>query len=767
MKTAIVTPAIHDPERLFGAERHFLGMVQAFKRQVDTDWIQVPISEARWETILQGYLDCYDLDLSAYDLVVSTKSPTCMVQHPNHICWLLHQIRVFYDRFDDEYGKLPGSALAERQHQRQTIQRLDGQGFNRVRKIFTNGQETARRLKLYNGFDAEVLYPPVFTQGQYCAGQEHFLLPGRLHRWKRVDLAIRAMQHLSSDVPLLIAGSGEDEAEFRRLAGDDPRIRFLGFVSDAEMLKLYADALAVLFVPKDEDFGYIAVEAMLSHKPVIVCTDSGEPARLVQNGRSGFVVDPDPVEIAGAMGILAANRELAREMGEHAFQSAPSQSWDSAVQRLIEAASPPRTHWASAASPSPERNFTSLLVADNQVLDPPVGGGRVRIYELYRHLAMLDFDITYVGAYDWPGPAYREQILAPHFRECVTPLTQPHFARDRRYQRATGGKTTIDVTIPKLLKYSPRFQRMAQEHGSDAEALVISHPWVYPYVPRRPDQKLIYDAHNCEYVVKKQILSDTAAGRKLVEEVRTLEGNLCREADLIFACSNDDAEQFVALYGIARDKIVLVPNGVDVENIQPASPEQRAWARQELGLPPDRPVLIFIGSGYGPNTEAAAFLVQELAPKLPNCAIVIAGGVKDSYQASHGPRTPENVTWLGTVAAEQRLSFYHAADIALNPMFSGSGTNLKMLDYFAAGLPVVSTAAGARGLELASRDCIVCPAEPFVARIEELLNHPAACDQLGANARKLAVERYSWSLIAADAAQAVRTLLKGAPIHAS
>ncbi len=406
-------------------------------------------------------------------------------------------------------------------------------------------------------------------------------------------------------------------------------------------------------------------------------------------------------------------------------------------------------------------------MADNQVLDPPIGGGRVRIYELYRHLAMLDFDITYVGAYDWPGPAYRDQMLAPHFRECVTPLTQPHFARDRRYQRATGGKTTIDVTIPKLLKYSPRFQRMAQEHGSDAEAVVISHPWVYPYVPRRPDQKLIYDAHNCEYVVKRQILNDTAAGRKLVEDVRALEGNLCRDADLIFVCSNDDAEQFVALYGTARDKIVLVPNGVDVENIQPACRQEQAWARQELGLSPDQPTLIFIGSGYGPNTEAAAFLVKEIAPKLPNCAIAIAGSVKDSYQASHGPRSPENVTWLGTVAAEQRLSFYQAADIALNPMFSGSGTNLKMLDYFAAGLPVVSTPAGARGLELASEDCIVCPAEQFVARIEELLSDRAACSRLGANARKLAVERYAWSLIAADAARAVRNVLQGAPTYAS
>jgi glycosyltransferase involved in cell wall biosynthesis len=767
MKVAIITPAIHDAERLFGAERHFLGMVQAFQRHVDTEWIQLPISEASFETILRGYLDSYDLDLSAYDLVVSTKAPTYAARHPNHVCWLLHQIRVFYDRFDDEYGKLPAQALVQLQSQRQTIQRLDNLALRRVRKIFTNGQETARRLKLYNGFDAEVLYPPVFSQGYYCAEQQHFLLPGRLHRWKRVDLAIRAMQHLPNDIPLLIAGAGEDEPEFRKLAGSDPRVQFLGFVTDEQMRRLYANALAVLFVPKDEDFGYITVEAMLSHKPVIVCKDSGEPALLVNHGRTGFVVNPDPAEIAGAMGLLVTNRELAREMGERAFQSAPSQSWDHVVQRLIAAGS----HEEIAATPSDtqyaEQTSVSLLVADNQVLDPPVGGGRVRIYELYRHLAQLDFDITYIGAYDWPGPAYRDQMLASHFREIVTPLTQPHFAHDRRYQRATGGKTTIDVTIPKLLKYSPRFRRLAKEHGRRAAVVVISHPWVHPYVPRRPGQKLIYDAHNCEYVVKRQILSDTAAGRKLVEEVRELEQNLCRSADLIFACSDDDARQFVNLYGIEREKIILVPNGVDVEEIQPAGSAERDWAKQELGLPPDQPALIFIGSGYAPNTEAAAFLVKEVAPRLTNCRIVIAGSVRDSYQASHPSPAPENVIWLGIVEADRRLSLYHAADIALNPMFSGSGTNLKMLDYFAAGLPVVSTPAGARGLELSSDDCIVCPTEQFVARIEELLNDPARRSRLGANARQLAVNRYAWSIIAADAAQAVRNLLQGAPAHAS
>jgi hypothetical protein len=193
MKIAVVTPAIQDPERLFGAERHFIGMVDAFQKRVETDWIQVPVNEATWEGVLQSYVDCFDRDLSAYDIVVSTKSPTFMAQHPHHVCWLLHQIRVFYDRFDDEYGNLPERELAEKRRQRDTIRELDTIAFRNIKKIFTNGHETARRLESCNGFNAEVLYPPVLTRGHYCAGQDYFLLPGRLHRWKRVDLAIAAM----------------------------------------------------------------------------------------------------------------------------------------------------------------------------------------------------------------------------------------------------------------------------------------------------------------------------------------------------------------------------------------------------------------------------------------------------------------------------------------------------------------------------------------------------------------------------------------------
>src|SRR2546422_160427 len=83
------------------------------------------------------------------------------------------------------------------------------------------------------------------------------------------------------------------------------------------------------------------------------------------------------------------------------------------------------------------------------------------------------------------------------FREIVTPLTQVHFRLDGWIRWCAGGQTVIDATIPYLLRCSPRFARLAEAEARDSSVIIISHPWVYPYVPRRPDQLLIYDAHNC------------------------------------------------------------------------------------------------------------------------------------------------------------------------------------------------------------------------------------------------------------------------------
>src|SRR5437879_497393 len=201
MRIALISSTSPAQGRLFGAERLIRGLHDALSRTCEVDVIQSPLSEATWDSVLESYLDCYDLDLSKYDAVISTKNPTFMARHPNHICWLIHQIRVFYDRFDNEYGHCDPVTLAEHSEKRELIQQLDNLGFTGVHHIFTIGHEVSRRLRDYNNFDSEVLHPPVEDRGYFCGNQDYFFLPGRLHRWKRVDLAIRAFKLIQRPIP--------------------------------------------------------------------------------------------------------------------------------------------------------------------------------------------------------------------------------------------------------------------------------------------------------------------------------------------------------------------------------------------------------------------------------------------------------------------------------------------------------------------------------------------------------------------------------------
>lgn len=773
MKTAIITPAIADPGRLYGAERHFAGMAQAFRQHVDTDWIQVPITECTWDAVLQGYLDCYELDLAGYDLVVSTKTPTYMAQHPRHVCWLLHQVRVFYDRFDDEYAHLPGHILADKQVQRETIHHLDNLGLARLRKIFTNGGETARRLRLYNGFSAEVLYPPVFATGHYCGSQDYFLLPGRLHRWKRVDLAIRAMKYLPDDVPLLIAGSGEDEQAFRELAANDPRVQFLGFVADHEMLKLYSNALGVLFVPKDEDFGYVTVEAMLSHKPVIVCRDSGEPALLVQDGHSGFVVDPEPQEVARCMSLLAGNRDLARRMGESAYESTPSQSWQHAVERLIEGAYQEPVAPEEISTPEPPAETVGLpplrqtaqepvrlLVTDNQVLDPAVGGARVRVKELCEKLA-AHFPTEYIGAYDWPGPPSTDNYPVPNWHCRVFALSPSQYKAARWLQGYVPGGSVIDVSFSWMARLSQNFVQALRKTVAESEIVVFTHPWVYPLAKDLLHDKLvIYDAHNFEYALRSTLLSSTFIGRRLAASVKQIEGDLVRRSNDVWVCSWEDADGIASTYGVSRERFHLLPNCADTEALRPPSSIEKAAAKAAHGWT-GRDVAVFVGSGYRPNTEAAAFIMEQLAPAFPQVVFAIAGSVKDDYLRSKSTESlPDNVSLMGVIEERELYSVLWAADIALNPVDIGSGTNLKLVQYMAAGLAIISTETGIRGIERGPEVCAVADRARFAEILEQLRKDPGARVRMGRAARREAERSLDWATELDRAAARINSLLR-------
>ena len=759
MKVAVVTAAMRSGER-GGAEAFYAGLLGGLRSiGVDAEEVAVPIDESTFETVLDSYIRCYDLDLRQYDLVISTKAPTYMLRHPRHVSYLVHTLRVFYDRFAGEFGD--GTEALRRQ--RALIHHMDKSALHprRVRRHFTIGHTNYRRLidadAYWRDIPYEVLHLPATVTGfKPPRPGQYFFLPGRLHRWKRADLVIRAMQRLGRDIPLKIAGTGEDEAQLRALAGDDRRIQFLGRVSDEELVDLLAGAIAVPFVPVQEDYGLVMIEAFNARKPVVTCLDSGEPVHLVEHGVSGLVVEPTADALAAALGFLSDRPERAAEMGNAGFRSVSHLHWESIASTLVQSVNGAKATAPAAASTAPASTAPrpgvaragpprlNVAVLDMQPIHPACGGGRLRLLGLY-HALGAHLPTTYVGTYDWPGPGYRDHQLTGTLREIDVPLSDQHFRAADEWKQLAGGKTLIDASFPLLAHHSPDFVKAATAAIADADVVVFSHPWVYPLVSgalRWQEQLIIYDAQNVESVLRYRLLGDSEVGLRIVRHATAVERELCRRANLVLACSHEDRELFHRLYEMPLAKCRVTPNGTFVG--EAPCQDARRESKRRLGLA-DTPLAVFIGSLFPPNEEAARFICSELAPALPEVTFAICGGVGDAIDGEALVRRGiGNVRITGTLDDDARREYLGAADLAVNPMFSGSGTNIKMFDFMAAGLPVISTPTGARGINLSGSAVHIAAPGEFAGAVRTVLADQEYAQRLGTAARRLACESYSW-----------------------
>lgn len=385
-----------------------------------------------------------------------------------------------------------------------------------------------------------------------------------------------------------------------------------------------------------------------------------------------------------------------------------------------------------------------VLVLDMQPITPAVGGGRLRLLGLYHNLGN-DLQTTYVGTYDWPGEPHRDVQLSPSLREVLVPLSPAHFSAHEDLRRRVG-KVVIDTAFHKLVHLSPEFlQRVFMELPA-ADIVICSHPWVYPAVAGRIDRRrqlLVYDAHNVEGFLRMQLLDDGALGTEIAQDVVRVEAELCRDADLILCCSREDLSIFHSVYGIGIGKMRIAPNGVFTSKIMPASTDKKSAIRRCLGVVHPT-AAVFIGSAYDPNVEAANFLIRQVAPQVPSTLFVIAGGV--GAVLGH-MTTPSNIVVTGRLTDDEKLDWLQACDLAVNPMFSGSGTNIKMFDFLAAGLPVVSTDVGARGIPTEEACIQIAGRDDFAAAVREIVGLPSTRKWMSGLSRDLAERSFSWERI--------------------
>lgn len=797
MNVAILAPS-HTPFVMGGAEHLWLGL-QRFVIEETThacELIKVPTREGSLPEILQSYRRMAGIDLAHFDRIITTKYPAWMTRHDNHAVYLQHTLRGLYDTYhfcgqpeqvlwpaelrsvrdaieglgsaepgsngalerlldtleqalgsghiDPAFARFPGP------FSRLVVQALDHFGLQPARIAqYTAISNTVRRRAGYfpPGADVAVLHHPPRLEAFRCAGDDHLFTISRLDGAKRIGLIVEAMRYVKADIPLLIGGVGPDEPRLRELAAGDSRIRFLGAMNDADVLDAYAHALAVPFVPYDEDLGLVMIEAMRSGKPVITVTDAGGVTEFVEHGHTGLCVAPEPIEIAHAIDQLCQDRAGARQMGVQARRRVAGVTWHAVAERLLGVPlqrRAPQVHRRTA----PAASRPSIAVALSFAVDPPRGGGQSRIFHLYSALAE-HIDVTLV-CLTGPEESHRRREIAPGLVEVRVPKTAAHQHAETEASRHVDWVPITDIVAARQVHLTPLFLEALDAACAGADALVASHPYfVRTLRERHPGKPLWFEAHNVEFLLKKDMLPQSPAADALLDMVRQDEQQAWREASVVLACARRDLEVLERLYGPTAARTLEVPNGYAEGEVRRVDTATRRRLKRELELG-DTPLALFLGSWHGPNLEAVERILG-YARTFSGINFVVVGSACLYFENRD---MPMNVHMVGVVDEAEKQVFLGAADLALNPMTTGSGSNLKMLDYFAAGIPVLSTHFGARGIEAEpGLHYLSCEVEDFEFQLLRWLVEPQALGAMADRAEELVRKHYSWRAIGAQASR--------------
>lgn len=253
--------------------------------------------------------------------------------------------------------------------------------------------------------------------------------------------------------------------------------------------------------------------------------------------------------------------------------------------------------------------------------------------------------------------------------------------------------------LPRLWQYpilaSGMIPGSLRERLMWADCVICDLPYVPPIPGPWRKKPWLLLSHNLEY----RLLEQGGFRDKQLFAPILLQWEMTapKRYDGILACASEDYD-FFQTHNTAGKPVSLIPNGIDAALYAPHA-RMREQARLELGFKPDDKVILFSGSRFAPNTEALAALqtyVDQNKDRLKAASLkfLVVGSVATAQRQ-------ENLIATGFVPSV--LPYFQAADFAINPVERGSGSNVKLFEYLAARLPVLSTAFGVRGTDLLAK----------------------------------------------------------------
>jgi glycosyltransferase involved in cell wall biosynthesis len=675
-------------------------------------------------------------------MVISGKYPAWMSKHHNHKIYMLHTLRGLYDLYgsedfnqetEDFFKNIDSpDTLFKKIFQmkkngikvdfpsyfaKKVIHYLDNKAMENIKEFSAISKTVANRKDYFHSNrNIKVVYPPTNLNPLTSYGYKYFFTVSRLDKPKRIDLIIKAYKLTNTDIPLKIAGEGAEYNYLKELAGNDKRIEFLGFVSDDELKNYYAYAYAIIYIPYQEDYGLVTIEAMQSKKAVITTNDSGGVLEFVKDNQTGLISSPNTKDLSNAITLLSNDILLTKKLGQNAYNLVKNINWFNTTKELLNL-------------------FPKLTVITTYPVYPPRGGGQNRVYYLYKELAKF-YKITIIAIVHNSLPYTKKQI-APNLYEIQIPKSLYHEEKEQKLAQ----KLKIPITDIALLYYynlTPAFIDTIKKESKDTNFVIATNPYVYPLLKKHISKPIIYESQNVEYLLKKDMLEKTSLSKKLLNKLFQVEKEFYLNSFLTTTCSKDDAISFEKIYGKKAKKLPFIPNGVDLESTPYFWHKRKLHYKKYYGYQ-DKKVAIFMGSAHKPNIDATYKIIQ-LAQKEPNINFIIIGGLYYFFQDKN---LPSNIHFTGIIDNKEKAKYLAIADIALNPMLTGSGTNLKMLDYLASGVPTISTQIGARGLNIPKGAILIAPIKDWHKYLYNLSYYVDT-----KRAKEFVQKHYSWKVIA-------------------
>jgi glycosyltransferase involved in cell wall biosynthesis len=359
----------------------------------------------------------------------------------------------------------------------------------------------------------------------------------------------------------------------------------------------------------------------------------------------------------------------------------------------------------------------SAIIAFYEVY-PPISGAAVVSFNVAKFLSGEKLLIQ-VGSRPWTTEVHG-----------VRTVTIPG-AAESRIGKITGLAGRIRMIVAKVAGLRPDFVML------EGASWAMYH-WMLLRSIRRvaPKVPVIYHSHNVEYPLRR-----ARNGRAVAAITRWAEGQLIAGCDLATAVSEVDRGHFRALYNADT---ALLPNGVDTALFSPFSTVDIEGIRAKYNI--GGAAIVFSGLyAYPPNRVAVNFLVRDVMPRLlahtPAAQLVVTGG-----------EIPCQEPWLiapGIVPHDELPALLASCGVAAAPIFSGSGTRLKILEAMAAGVPVVSTTRGAEGLPFHHGEHLLVAddAGAFVGCLRRAITDSSLRGVLTARARDVVQRQFDWRVL--------------------